>query len=287
MNFFLGCAVWGYKGWVGELFPPKTSAADFLHLYSQRLTAVEGNTTFYAVPDQATIARWAAQTTEGFKFCPKLPRQLTHGNLLEPSIPGALKFLEQMQGLKSRLGPLFAQLPPSYGPSLLNDLTAFLKAWSSQDAPLALEVRHPDWFKPPHADNLNALLEQLGIGRVLLDTRPAYSGSANYRVSADPRKPKVPLQPVVTAPFTLVRFISHPEQQYNQAFLAEWVTLVDQWLRQGTQVYFFVHCPIEVHSPATARYFQQLLESQGAPVPPLPWNAIDSSPTQLSLFPLE
>jgi uncharacterized protein YecE (DUF72 family) len=46
-NFYIGCAVWGYKEWVGELFPSGSKNADFLALYSRRLTTVEGNTTFY------------------------------------------------------------------------------------------------------------------------------------------------------------------------------------------------------------------------------------------------
>ena len=46
-TFHIGCAVWGYKDWVGDLFPPGSKAADFLSLYSQRLTTTEGNTTFY------------------------------------------------------------------------------------------------------------------------------------------------------------------------------------------------------------------------------------------------
>jgi len=45
--FYIGCAVWGYKDWLGELFPPGSKSADFLALYSRRLTTVEGNTSFY------------------------------------------------------------------------------------------------------------------------------------------------------------------------------------------------------------------------------------------------
>jgi uncharacterized protein YecE (DUF72 family) len=66
--------------------------------------------------------------------------------------------------------------------------------------------------------------------------------------------------------------------------MEEWGTHVERWLRQGTRIYFFVHCPIDEHSPGTARYFQRLLEQRKIPVPPLPWNAILSTPTQLSLF---
>src|ERR687885_193825 len=284
MKFFIGCAVWGHKSWVGELYPKGSRTAEFLHLYCQRFTTVEGNTSFYAVPNQETVAHWASQMPPGFEFCPKLPRQLTHNGLLQPSIPGALEFLAQMRVLGKHLGPVFAQLPPSYEPALLEDLTTFLYAWPRSEAPLAVEVRHPDWFKEPHAGNLNALLQQLGVGRVLLDTRPAYSGSTSYSQPLEPRKPKVPLQPVITAPFSLVRFISHPQQAVNQPFLEEWVSLVDQWLRLGKRIYFFVHCPIEKYSPGNARHFQQLLEQHGIPVPAFPWNSIDQFPTQLNLF---
>jgi uncharacterized protein YecE (DUF72 family) len=283
-HFYLGCAVWAYKGWLGDFFPVGSRTTDFLRLYSQRLTAVEINATFYGVPSRKTITRWAAETPPGFQFCPKLPRDLTHKGLLQPSIPGALQFGQLMQGLGDRLGPIFVQLPPQYGPTMLNDLSAFLSAWPRHEIPLAVEVRHPDWFREPHAHALTSLLENLGVGRVLLDTRPIYEGPDDPQIGTERRKPKLPLQPTVTAPFSLVRFISHPQRESNNPFIEEWLTHVEQWLCQGTRIYFFVHCPIEQHSPGTARYFQQRLEQRKLPVPPLPWDSIKTAPTQLSLF---
>lgn len=282
MSFRIGCAVWAYKGWIGELYPKGTKAADFLRLYSQRFTTVEGNTTFYSVPDPETVAHWASQMQPGFELCPKLPKALTHNGFLQNSIPGAWEFLERMQGLGNHLGLIFAQLPPSYEPAFLKDLATFLSAWPRSEASLAIEVRHPDWFTEPHASHLNALLQDLGVGRVLLDTRPAYA--ANHSPPLEIKKPKLPLQPVVTAPSSLVRFISHPNQSVNQPFLEEWASWVNQGLHLGHRLYFFVHCPIEKHSPGNARQFQQLLEQHSVPVPPLPWNNIDSEPQQLSLF---
>jgi uncharacterized protein YecE (DUF72 family) len=293
MKFFLGCAVWGYKGWLGELFPTGSRATDFLHLYSQRLTTVEGNTTFYSVPDVGTVARWAAETPLGFKFCPKLPKAITHQGLLQPNIPAALNFLRLMQGLNQgasspqevRLGPIFAQLPPSYGPKQFPDLIAFLRAWPRQTAPLALEVRHPDWFQEPYSSQLVSALQELQVGRVLLDTRPVYQRDDDPQVLSERRKPQLPLQISVTASFVLVRFISHPQQELNQCFLTEWVEQIQQWSQQNLQIYFFVHCPIEARSPRTARYFQSLLEQRNISVPALPWNLIDPTvSTQLSLL---
>src|SRR5688500_12362437 len=146
MMFFLGCAVWAFKGWVGELFPEGAKPSDLLALYSRRFTTVEGNTTFYMAPDPAMVHRWARETAPGFQFCLRLPRELTRGGLLKPAIPAALSFLASMRLLGDRLGPMFAQLPPVYGPTLFDDLAAFLAAWPRAEAPLALEVRHPDWF---------------------------------------------------------------------------------------------------------------------------------------------
>ncbi|MBV8882856.1 MAG: DUF72 domain-containing protein [Chroococcidiopsidaceae cyanobacterium CP_BM_RX_35] len=70
------------------------------------------------------------------------------------------------------------------------------------------------------------------------------------------------LQLSVTATFSLIRFISHPQRELNQTFLAEWVGFIDRSLCQGKHLYFFVHCPIEARSPGTVRSFQQLLQKE-------------------------
>jgi uncharacterized protein YecE (DUF72 family) len=255
-----------------------------LHLYSRRLTTVEGNTTFYSVPDRPTVQRWAAETPPEFKFCLKLPKTITHQGNLAPRLAETNDFIELMSGLGDRFAPVFAQLPPSYSPAQWSDLVTFLQAFPHDKAQLALEVRHLDWFEPQQSAKLNALLQELGVGRVLLDTRPIYDCPDDPQLHSERRKPRVPLEWVVTANFALVRYISHPELEMNQPYLNEWVAQVGEWLQQGIQIYFFVHCPQEVRSPNTARHFQQLLEENQVPVPPLPWNEIEQPPAQLSLF---
>jgi uncharacterized protein YecE (DUF72 family) len=285
MNFRLGCAIWAYKAWVGHLFPAGSRSPDFLQLYSRRFSTVEGNTTFYSVPDRETVERWRSETAPGFQFCLKLPRTVTHQGLLVPKLAEAIAFLERMQGLGDRLGAIFAQLPPSYSPDQIQDLATFLEAFPRHKVRLALEVRHPAWFEDPAASQLNAQLTQLRVGRVLLDTRPIYECPDDPQLQSQRKKPQLPLQPVLTADFSLIRYISHPDRLFNQRYLQEWATQIDTWLQQGTQVYFFVHCPVEVHSPGNARYFQALLEQQNGAIPPLAWNVIEAeTPTQLKLF---
>ena len=286
VNFYLGCAVWSYQDWVGNLYPLKSQPRDFLNLYSRRFTTVEGNTTFYAIPSVETINKWVAQTPCGFKFCPKLHRQITHQGLLTPRLAEALSFLSRMSGLGDRLGTTFIQLPPSYSPAYLADLKEFLTACSQFDLPLALEVRHLDWFNAEDRDRLNSLLAELNIARVLLDTRPIYNCPDDPQIAAPRRKPKVPLQPLVSGDVAFVRFISHPNLQYNHSYLQQWVGHVNKWLDRGKTIYFFVHCPQEARSPDTATYFHSLLEKSTANPNAfkLPWKELAPQPIQLSLF---
>lgn len=291
-DFNLGCAVWAYKGWIGDFYPQGSRANELLRLYSDRFTTVEVNSTFYVIPDRQTIERWAKDTPTGFRFCPKLPKQLTHNGLLCPYVEQALHFLELISGLGDRLGVALIQLPPSYSPANFQDLANFLQALPNHKYQLAVEVRHADWFKAPHRDRLNQLLQTFGIGRVLLDSRPIYDlplgdevdPELSLPVQQERRKPNLPMLPVVTAPFSIVRFISHPNRDLNVRFWHEWTNYLQEWLANGTQVYFFVHCPIEERSPHNAKYFQEMLEKANISLPPLPWDSLAIPPQQLTLF---
>ena len=128
------------------------------------------------------------------------------------------------------MGTTFIQLPPSYSPACLTDLSEFLHACRQTNLPLALEVRHLDWFKPEAANALNSLLKDLNITRVLLDTQPIYNCPDDPQINSDRKKPKVPLQPIVIGNTAFIRFISHPNSQYNQADLKQWAIYVSQWL---------------------------------------------------------
>jgi uncharacterized protein YecE (DUF72 family) len=285
MPMSIGCAVWSYPGWVGEVYPPKTPAKDYLRIYSNHFPAVEGNTTFYAIPDRATIDRWIAQTPPGFKFCLKFPRAITHNGSLEPYLPAAQAFIVQMQALGDRLGVLFIQLPPNYAPSArFTDLTAFLTGLICRDVSIALEVRHLDWFKSPHREQLNELLHKLGIGRVILDSRPIYEATTDEKIAFECKKPRVPIELSLTAPFSLIRYISHPILSANQVWLEGWTSQLQSWVSCCNQLYMFVHCPIEARSPINARYLHEIFTQSGIALDPLPPPFIDDAPVQLKLF---
>jgi uncharacterized protein YecE (DUF72 family) len=267
--FFIGCPMWGYKDWVGSFFPARTPASDFLRLYSKQLNAVEGNTVFYALPSPETIARWRQETPPTFRICPKVARYISHETQLENSKEETLLFVERMRGLGTRLGPMFLQLPPSFGPAQLPQLEAFLDFWPT-DVQLAVEVRNPDFYKEHHALILNTLLSQHQIARVMMDTRPLRTGSTEEQktLQARERKPNLPLQITITTNFTFLRYIGHPRMEVNDPLLDTWSQQIAQWLKQGTTVYAFCHCPFETHSPEICAALYQRVSAL-TPLPPL------------------
>jgi len=283
ISLYLGCPIWAYKGWVGSFYPKGTKPADFLREYSRRLTTVEGNTTFYATPAPGTIQRWVEETPETFRFCPKLPRSISHAGKLVGHVQEANQFLEVMSQIGSRLGPLFLQLPPHYSPLLLEDLRAFLIAWPPQ-ARLAVEVRHTGWFEALHHEALHALLSEYGAANVIIDTRPIRNlrgdrilqGSVYQRMlEARKRKPDLPIVPERTADFVFLRYIGHPEMELNAPFVAEWASHLAGWLGDGAQAFVFCHCPDERLDPWLCREFHRRVR-ENIPIPSLPWDEVDS-----------
>lgn len=281
MNFYVGCPIWSWKGWVGNYYPEGTKPSEFLREYTRRLTTVEGNTTFYAVPAQKTLEGWADEMPATFRFCPKVPKAISHEGRLLDHVDRAHGFIELMRRLGTRLGPMFLQLPPRYSPKLQGDLQAFLERWP-EDVRLAIEVRHLDWFEAPYNESLNQLLTEHNMARVTIDTRPIrdlsgediLAGSVYQSLlEARERKPDVPVAPNRTADFIFVRYIGHPEVELNTSYLQEWGAYIIPRLQRGVDIYMFCHSPNNLAAPHLCRRIYDRVEKE-VPLPPLPWNEL-------------
>jgi uncharacterized protein YecE (DUF72 family) len=73
----------------------------------------------------------------------------------------------------------------------------------------------------------------------------------------------------------MVRYIGHPDVPRNNQLLDEWAERIVAWVAEGSQVFFFMHCPVEARSPELCRALQQRLNGQSG-IPPLPWDTGDS-----------
>ena len=194
------------------------------------------------------------------------------------------QWIDRLQTLQDRAGLSFLQLPPSFAPDQLPLLARYLKALPREIA-FAVEARHPAWFVPGPEVDLNSLLADLGIARVLYDVRPL---SAADRSDPDIRralekKPNVPVRMVRTAPHTLVRYISHPSVSANDPWLTEWESPITNWLSEGNDVYFCMHSIHEPDMPALCRVFHDRLAAHIS-LPPLPDWSMPAPNAQMSLF---
>lgn len=283
-RLYLGCAVWAYAGWKGGFYPADAPAAEMLDLYVRRLHAVEGNTTFYAAPPAATIQRWAERMPVSFRFCPKLPREVTHEGELIQRLDLARAFVDSLAPLGDRLGLVFAQLPPGYGPDRARDLVAFLDAWPHGQVPLGVELRNAAWFEDRPGRLLVPELRRTDSTHVVLDTRPIFEGDDDPQASSNRRKPKLPVRVLATARRCMVRYIGHPTLERNRAHLQRWAKTVHAWLGDGRDVFFFCHCPEEEQSPVLARTFHTELTALRPDLEPLPWDTAGGRAGQLDLF---
>jgi uncharacterized protein YecE (DUF72 family) len=58
-RILVGTSSWADPGFVEDWYPKGMAARDRLAWYAERFEFVEVNSSFYAVPAQKTVARWA------------------------------------------------------------------------------------------------------------------------------------------------------------------------------------------------------------------------------------
>lgn len=147
-NIFLGTSGWSYKDWIGPLYKKKDKS--MLRAYARILKTVEIDSTFYRYPSKGTVMGWAKYSPDGFVYCAKLPKLITHEKKLdlnEGAEEDLQKFVELMQplSLSGKLGCILVQLPPKfeYEPKKLG---AFFKTLPTH-VRFAVEFRHPSWMR--------------------------------------------------------------------------------------------------------------------------------------------
>ncbi|HUE93079.1 DUF72 domain-containing protein [Pseudomonas sp.] len=260
LPYYLGCPSWSEPAWRGSLYPQSCRPADFLPRYGQVFNAVEGNTTFYAQPSVATVARWAERMPAHLRFCAKLPREVSHGGDLREQLSAAEDFRRLLAPLGRRVAPYWLQLPASFGPARLAELAGFIEPWMAGE--LAVEVRHPAFFARGDEERaLNRLLHERGIERICLDSRALFScaSSAPAVLHAQAKKPRLPLRPTAFSQSPQLRFIGHPELLANDPFMAPWLDKVAGWIEEGRTPYVFLHTSDNRLAPQLAERFHQQL----------------------------
>ena len=269
-TFHLGAMGYGYKDWLGNFYPDHARPATYLNFYSQIFDAVEMDTTFYGTPRPGIVQRWRDQTPDGFIFCPKTPRTITHDtarsrtSALENSLALMEEFVNVVALLGDKLGPILIQFPPEFDSTHAGEVDHFLGSLPTQASEpvrlrYAVEFRHRSWDAPETAQMLHA--------------HNACWVSADYIIMA-PRLHR-------TTDFLYLRFLGrHGTFKQKNRVQKDVIQTLEKWKgwldaeiqRENTlsAVYAFINDDFSGHSPATVNHFKAML---GLPVtePEIPW----------------
>jgi uncharacterized protein YecE (DUF72 family) len=252
MTIYLGTQGWGYKDWLGSLYPAGTRSQDYLAIYAQHFGAVELDTTFYGTPRPASVDAWNRSTPDDFQFTAKIPRIITHDRRLVQAEPDFVEFLSAMQALGPKLGPLLLQFPPDFTSQERPALERFFQVLPD-DFRFAAEFRHRSWLEEETYD----LLRRHNVAWTVIDL--------NY----------MPKHVEITTDFVYVRWLGDHKkitrmdatQIDRRGELDTWAEVLDEVARHVQRIYGFANNHYSGHSPADIRH---LISRLGVPDRPAP-----------------
>ena len=257
---YLGTSSWTVVDWETAFYPPHTKESDYLPYYASRFNSVEIDSTFYRIPSAKTVQQWRQRTPEGFVFAVKLPQIITHEKVLVDAEDDLKAFLDVMDILGPKLGPLLIQLP-YFNKQEFSGFDAFLHVLEPflgslpKDHQWALEIRNQRWL----SEKLFSVLKNHGIAFTLID-HPWMPRPNEVFQLGDP----------ITADFTYVRWLGDRTDIEKRIFvwdrarvdrtaeLREWIRILRQLQARNLRIYGFINNQCAGFAPATAELFNEL-----------------------------
>jgi uncharacterized protein YecE (DUF72 family) len=224
LNFFSGLSglvlpIPKYK------FPLEHQNASRSAYYATIFNSIEINRSFYKIPLNKTISRWASSVSDDFKFTFKLFKGITHEKNLQFDNFLIEQFMEAISHVGAKKGCLLLQFPPSLKNDNLHQLERLLQSVRAIDSDenwtIAVEFRNKSWYNDDVYDMLGIYKSLLVIQDIPTSATPLvnqlYHGvyirfhgpSGNYRGT------------------------------YTDAFLMEYAGYVRAWLEEGKTVYLY------------------------------------------------
>jgi len=160
----VGTSGYSYKEWKGSFYPDDLPATKMLQFYAERFDTVEINNTFYRMPDEKMLAKWAEQVSDRFTFVLKAPQRITHQKKLAGAEDDVRQLFDVATALGPQLGPVLFQLPPFSRKDALK-LREFLGILPPK-AQVAFEFRHDSWCD----EEIYSILRQRDVPLCLSDT---------------------------------------------------------------------------------------------------------------------
>jgi uncharacterized protein YecE (DUF72 family) len=302
----IGTCSWADEALSKHWYPSGTPAAERLPYYAEHFDTVEVDSTYYRLPSEQMVERWAERTPEGFVMHVKafglmtrhpvkleaLPTDLREeasvddrGRIERPSreFRGEVfrRFLEALEPLRSagKLGGILFQFP-SY--VVYKDRSLDYLQWAREqlgDDEMLVEFRHVSWLDDEHRDDTLRFLEELRAAHVIVDA-PRIENAKNL----------VPTVLALTSPTAYIRFHGRNASTWNKRGgsaaerfdylysdeeLREWVGPLRELAEEAEQAYAFFNNNATspdgrggrmAQAAANAKALQRLLQAEKVPV---------------------
>jgi len=307
----IGTCSWADDALSKHWYPKGTPAGERLRYYAEHFDTVEVDSTYYRLPGDEMVGRWAERTPEGFVMHVKafgvMTRHPVKAEQLPPDLRGEApvddrgrvdrpsrefraeifgRFREALEPLRvaGKLGGILFQFPPYVVPKESSlDYLEWAREQMDGDEML-VEFRHRAWYEEDQRDATLAFLEQHGMTHVVVDAPKVEAKNVPITVLA------------LTSPLTYVRFHGRNAETWNirgksaaerfdylysEEELEEWVDPLRELAGQAEQAYVVFnnnnHSRVggreAAQAPTNAEMLRELLERNGVPVSPPPAGA--------------
>jgi uncharacterized protein YecE (DUF72 family) len=302
----IGTCSWADEALSKHWYPKGLPAGERLAHYAQHFDTVEVDSTYYRLPGDEMVRRWAERTPDDFVMHVKAFGLMTRHPVKLEALPPDLRddaptddkgrverpsrefrgevfrrFLEALEPLRSagKLGGILFQFP-SY--VVYKDRSLEYLQWAREqvgDDEMLVEFRHVSWLDDEHRDETLRFLEQLAATHVIVDA-PRIEGAKNL----------APTVLALTSPTLYVRFHGRNADTWNKRGgsaserfdylysteeLEEWVDPLRELAGQAEQAYAFFNNNATspdgrggrmAQAAANAKELQRLLQSANVPV---------------------
>jgi uncharacterized protein YecE (DUF72 family) len=260
-GLLLGTSAFTAAGWEGSFYPAGIKPRDFLSYYATQFKTVEVDSTFYRTPSASTVSGWYQKTPPDFVFAAKVPQVVTHEKVLVDCEAEFDEFVDRINLLDEKLGPLLLQFPYFNRNALgadefLRRLRFFLKRIDRlPTCRFVVEIRNKAWLDKRFVD----LLREYNVALALTDQswmpRPW-----EMNEKFDP----------LTADFAYVRWLGDRKEIEEQTMvwdkaivdrtpeLLEWVEVFRKFVARNLKIFAYANNHYAGHGPATIARFLEL-----------------------------
>ncbi len=206
-------------------FPAEFQEGSRLKYYAHLFNSVEINSSFYKIPMARTVAKWASEVPDNFRFTFKLWRDITHIKNLLFKDDDVHRVMQVINTVAEKKGSLLVQFPPKLDVSASKQLERLLinirEADPNADWAVFVEFRQLYWY----SEEIHQMLESYNAGIVVHDK----AGSQTDFVEQDSRN-------------VYLRFHGpggNYRGSYTDDFLCEYAQYIKSWLEDGKTVYTY------------------------------------------------